>query len=200
MFPAAPRPSDATPLIALLVERDEDTRRMYIEYLQSASWEGEEAPDGRAALSMALTRHHDVIVMANRLGFISGHDLCWMLKHERATATTPIVFVTGDCFQTDVVRARQAGADVVLAKPCLPERLLLELNRQLDREATISPPNRASQAAFNAARRASVRCRACDRTLIHLERVGADDDGLFDYYICRGGCGTLRYPRRRRNA
>src|SRR4030095_14685668 len=107
------------------------------EYLQSASWESEEAADGRAALSMALTRHHDVIVMANRLGFISGHDLCWMLKRERATATTPIVFVTGDCFQTDVVRARQAGADVVLGKPCLPERLLLDVNPHLDHETTL---------------------------------------------------------------
>src|SRR6187200_1597205 len=112
MFHAPPGPSGAKPPVALIVERDEDTRRMYIEYLQFASWEGEEAADGRAALSMALARHHDVIVMANRLEFISGHDLCWMLKHERATATTPIVFVTGDGFQTDVVRARQAGADV----------------------------------------------------------------------------------------
>ena len=200
MFHAPARPPGATSPIALLVERDEDTRRMYIEYLQFASWNGEEAADGRAALSIALARHHDVIVMANRLEFISGHDLCWMLKHDRATATTPIVFVTGDGFPADVVRARQAGADVVLVKPCLPERLLLELNRQLDREATISPPNRPSQPALNAARRAPVRCPSCDRTLIHLESVGADDDGLFGYYICRGGCGTLRYPRRRRNA
>ena len=200
MFHATPRPSGATPPTALIVDRDADTRRMYAEYLKFASWVGEEAADGRAALILALTRHHDVIVTANRLGFISGHDLCRMLKHDRATAATPIVFVTGEAFKSDVLRARQAGADVVLVKPCLPERLLLELNRQLAKETTISMPGRISGRRFTMAWRSPVRCPACDRTLIHLERVDADDDGSFDYYICRGGCGTLRYPRPRRDA
>ena len=201
MFHAAPRPSGATPPIALIVDRDADTRRMYVEYLKFASWVGEEAADGRAALILALRRHHDVIVMANRLGFISGQDLCWMLKHERATAATPIVFVTGEAFKSDVLRARQAGANVILVKPCLPERLLLELNRPLAKESTISMPGRTTSGrGFTTASRSPLRCPACDRTLIHLERLDAADDGLFDYHICRGGCGTLRYPRSLRDA
>ena len=189
------RPPGATPPTALIVDRDADTRRMYAAYLEFASWVAEEAADGGAALTMALKRHHDAIVTASRLGYISGHDLCRMLKHDRATATTPIVFVTGEAFKSDVLRARQAGADVVLVKPCLPERLLLELNRQLAKETTIWLPGRTSGRGLTMAWRSPVRCPACDRTLIHLEWVDADDDGLFDYYICRGGCGTLRYPR-----
>jgi DNA-binding response OmpR family regulator len=116
---------------ALIVDSDADTRGMYAEYLQYAAWDSEDAADGRAALIKALIKPHDVIVTAARLQFISGYDLCRMLKHAQATATTPIVFVTGDAFKADIKRAREAGADIVLAKPCLPDRLLFELNRQL---------------------------------------------------------------------
>jgi two-component system cell cycle response regulator DivK len=191
------RPPGATPPTALIVDRDADTRRMYAQYLEFASWVAEEAADSDAALTLAFTRHHDVIVTASRIGFISGHDLCRMLKHDPATSTTPIVFVTGDAFTSDVVRARHAGADLVLSKPCLPERLLLELNRQLAKETTISMPGRISGRTFTMAWQSPVSCPACGGTLLHLE-VDADDDGLFDYYVCRGGCGTLRYPRARR--
>jgi two-component system cell cycle response regulator DivK len=192
------RPPGATPPTALIVDRDADTRRMYAQYLELASWVAEEAAQGDAALTLAFTRRHDVIVIANRVGFISGHDLCRMLKHDPATSMTPIVFVTSDAFKADVVRARHAGAAVVLSKPCLPERLLLELNRQLAKETTISIPGRIHGLTFTMTRQSPVSCPTCERTLIHLE-VDADDDGLFDYYVCRGGCGTLRYPRARRN-
>src|SRR3978361_1484385 len=142
------RPLGATPPTALVVDRDADTRRMYAQYLEFASWVVEEAADGDAALTLAFTRRHDVIVTANRVGLISGRDLCRILKHDPATSMTPIVFVTGDAFKADVVRARHAGADVVLSKPCLPERLLLELNRQLAKETTISMPARTSARTF----------------------------------------------------
>ena len=42
--------------IALIVDRDADTRCMYAEYLKFTSWRSEQAADGRDAFIKALTR------------------------------------------------------------------------------------------------------------------------------------------------
>jgi two-component system, cell cycle response regulator DivK len=115
--------------LALLVDRDPDTRRMYANYLRLSGCGVEEAEDGREALAKAISRHPDVIVTETRLPGINGFDLCRLLHSDIATRTIPIVFVTGDAFKQDLDRAKLAGADAVLVKPCLPEKLLVEVRR-----------------------------------------------------------------------
>jgi len=116
-------------LVALLVDRDPDTRRMYAEYLTQASYRVDEAEEGREALAKALAIQPDVIITETRLPGISGLDLCAILRRDPATQRTPIIVVTGDSFAGDVARAERAGADVVLVKPCLAETLDNEIRR-----------------------------------------------------------------------
>jgi CheY-like chemotaxis protein len=122
------RPPD---LLVLIADRDADTRHMYAEYLRFASCDSDEAEDGREALAKALSRHPDVIVTDTRLPIISGYEVCHLLKHDRATRTIPIIVVTGDAYPADVARARSAGANSVLLKPCLPDVLAVEIRRQV---------------------------------------------------------------------
>ena len=118
--------------LALIVDRDGDTRRMYAEYLRLAqTCDIDEAEDGREALAKALTRHPDVIVTETRLPGINGFDLCSLLRRDTSTSGIPIIFVTGDAFEADVRRAERAGADAFLPKPCLPEKLAGEIRRVL---------------------------------------------------------------------
>lgn len=116
---------------ALLVDRDPDTRQMYGEFLRQRAYEIDEAEDGREALAKALTRVPDVIVTETRLFGISGLDLCRLIREDPLTRRIPIVVVTGDAFDTAIARAQHAGADAVLVKPCLPERLADEISRVL---------------------------------------------------------------------
>jgi CheY-like chemotaxis protein len=115
--------------LALLVDRDSDTRRMYAEYLRFGAWSVNEAADGRDALAKAIADRPDVIVTESRLPGINGFDLCSILKRDASTRAIPIVMVTGDAFAADLQRARSSGADVVLVKPCLPETLAGEMQR-----------------------------------------------------------------------
>ena len=128
---AVPRLPPARQPLALIVDRDADTRCMYADYLQFARWNSDEVGDGRDGLIKGLTGDYDVIITETRLPSIDGYDLCRILKHDWITAAVPIVFLTGDALPRDVDRAYRAGGDVVLIKPCLPDRLLAELNRQL---------------------------------------------------------------------
>jgi two-component system, cell cycle response regulator DivK len=139
-----------TPL-ALLVDRDDDTRQMYATYLQYA-YEVEEAQDGREGLAKALTHHPDVVVTETRLPGMTGFDLCRILRGDEQTRRIPIVFLSGDAFPNASERAEACGADAFLVKPCLPERLAAEIRRVL--EATSEALGRAGD----------VRARAMEET------------------------------------
>ena len=115
------------PYVALLVDRDKDTRHMYAEYLKLGNWRVDEASDGREALAKAIALHPDVIITETRLPGIDGITLCGLLRRDVATNAIPVIFVTGDAFPADVERAMAAGGDLVLTKPCLPEQLLTRL-------------------------------------------------------------------------
>jgi DNA-binding response OmpR family regulator len=116
-------------VLALLADRDADTRRMYAEYLKFHSWDVEEATDGREALAKVLSLNPAIVVTETRLPGISGFDLCELLRRDLATRAVPILVVTGDGYPADIQRMRDAGADSVLVKPCLPEALLVEARR-----------------------------------------------------------------------
>lgn len=117
--------------LALLVDRDADTRQMYAAYLKLLACEVDEAEDGREALAKALTRRPDVVVTDSRLPGINGIDLCKLLRRDIATHAIPLIVFTGDSSGSDVRRAEAAGASVILTKPCVPEKLADELQRLL---------------------------------------------------------------------
>src|SRR5258706_4300735 len=125
-----PAPAHAeSPAVALLVDRDADTRAMYAECLRGSHYDVDAAEDGREALAKALDTHPDVVVTETRLPGMDGFALCTLLRQDAATSDIPVVFVTADAFEDDVRRARAAGAESVLIKPCLPEELLGEVRR-----------------------------------------------------------------------
>jgi CheY-like chemotaxis protein len=138
---------DRLPL-ALLVDRDADTRRMYAEYLRLSGCDVDEAEDGREALAKAVARHPDVVVTDTRLPGINGFDLCLLLRRDPSTTRIAIVLVSGDAFENDVRRAERVGADVVLTKPCLPEKLVGEIRRLLDASAELRTRGAAARAKF----------------------------------------------------
>jgi DNA-binding response OmpR family regulator len=160
------------PRLILLVDRDDDTREMYAEFLKSVGAETVEAADGRDGLAQALSRNPDAIVTDTRLPGIDGYELCALLRRDRAARMTPIIVVTGDCYEADISRARAAGADSVLVKPCLPQVLFTEIRAAVQRarelRAAASPlpasddPPRASTDVRTYGRR--VQAKALSRT------------------------------------
>jgi chemotaxis family two-component system response regulator PixH len=122
----------AHPPVALLVDRNVDTRTMYAEFLRQAAWQIEEAAAGPEALAKAISQPPDVIVTETRLPGINGYDLCGLLRRDSATEKIPVVLVAGDAYKDDVRRAEKAGADAVLVKPLLPEKLLATVHDLLE--------------------------------------------------------------------
>jgi CheY-like chemotaxis protein len=203
-----PAPSPAAQRIALLVDGDADTRRMYAEYLRlSSAWLVDEAADGRAALAKAISRRPDVVVTETRLPGMSGFDLCQLLRSDNLTAAVSIIVVTGDALETDIRRARMSGADTVLVKPCLPEQLYAEIERVVgcgadagDGHDPLSAGTRQTDPRHFTPPAAL--CPACDGPMrylrSHMGGVGNRVREQWDYFECSSGCGTFQYRQRTR--
>ena len=114
---------DASPSV-LLVEDDQDGRRLYTEWLTDAGFRVDQAHNGLQALERALGSQPDVVVTDLDIPGIDGFELTRRLKRDRRTRDIPVLAVTGYAgFASDPGRALRAGCDAVLPKPCSPDDL-----------------------------------------------------------------------------
>jgi CheY-like chemotaxis protein len=117
--------------VVLIADPDTDARALYRASLGLRGWVVEEADDGTEALVKVFSRHPKLIVTETRLPTFDGYTLCELLRKDATTHRVPVLFLTATQ-STQVDRARLAGADAVLAKPCHPERLLQEMDWLID--------------------------------------------------------------------
>jgi CheY-like chemotaxis protein len=101
---------------------------MYAEFLSHAGLTP--MPVSSAIDALAIAPKADIIVTGLRLpGSVDGIELIARLRRDRRTKGTPIIVLTAAALQTERDRAKRAGCDAFLPKPCLPEELLREVRR-----------------------------------------------------------------------
>jgi two-component system cell cycle response regulator DivK len=112
--------------VVLLVQPDADSREMYTEFLR---YEGLlPVPVSNARDGLTVARKADVIVTGLLLpGDIDGIEFIARLKRDERTKRIPLIVLTACAWKSDRERAEEAGCDVFLAKPCLPDHLLREV-------------------------------------------------------------------------
>ncbi len=111
----AVHPADLSDLPRLLyVEDEQDIARIVIEML-AEHYRVDHAADAENALSVALTRRYDVVVVDRRLPEMSGSDLVHALR--TAHLATPVLMLTALGSVEDRVTGLDLGADDYLVKP-----------------------------------------------------------------------------------
>jgi two-component system cell cycle response regulator DivK len=111
----------------LIVEDFDDAREMYREYLEFAGFRVETARDGREAIEKAREIDPDLILMDLSLPVMDGWEATRRLKGDPATAHLVIVALSAHALAAEGDRARQAGCDGFIAKPCLPSDLVAQM-------------------------------------------------------------------------
>ncbi|HXW04523.1 MAG TPA: response regulator [Vicinamibacterales bacterium] len=114
------------PLI-LLVEDYDDAREMYKDYLEFSGFRVETARDGREALEKARALMPDLILMDLSLPSMDGWEATSRLKADPETTHLTIVALSAHALAAEGDRARKAGCDGFIAKPCLPDELVEEI-------------------------------------------------------------------------
>ena len=147
---------DAEAPLALLVENDRPTQQMYAKWFAGSGFRTAVAGTVDEALEKTLILRPHVIATVIRLSGrrLDGCELCQRLKSDERTRTIPVVAVAARTMSAQLARAREAGCDSVLVKPCRADDLLGEIRRLLKLVApeprqTIEPAAVASLAAVD---------------------------------------------------
>ena len=133
----AEQSSDSPPLV-LVVDDFQDNREMFAEFLSLSGFRVAEASTGREAIDRGFELLPDVILMDLSLPELDGWEATRQLKNDPRTRHIPIVALTGHALADHSREAREAGCDAFLTKPCLPEVLVVEIRRMLDRRPSNS--------------------------------------------------------------
>jgi CheY-like chemotaxis protein len=128
---------DSPPLV-LVVDDFQDNREMFAEFLSLSGFRVAEASTGREAIDRGFELLPDVILMDLSLPELDGWEATRQLKNDPRTSHIPIVALTGHALADHSREAREAGCDAFLTKPCLPEVLVVEIRRMLDRRPNSS--------------------------------------------------------------
>jgi CheY-like chemotaxis protein len=118
--------------VVLLVEDDADTYELYSEVLASAGFSVIGADNGTDAIHQALQHEPDLVVMDYELRGMDGVAATELLKHDPRTREIPVMMLTGHVARRQIDRARAAGCDAFLSKPCPIHQLLDEVGRLVD--------------------------------------------------------------------
>jgi two-component system, cell cycle response regulator DivK len=123
----------------LVVDDYPDAREMYSEYLEFSGFDVIQAVNGMEALQRAVDASPDIILMDLSLPVMDGWEATRRLKEDARTNSIPVVALTGHALAGISEGAIKAGCDAFVTKPCLPEDLVKEIRRVLERAPQSTP-------------------------------------------------------------
>jgi two-component system, cell cycle response regulator DivK len=108
----------------LLVEDDEDTRRIYSAMLRHAGFRVIEAATGPEAVDAALDGSPDLILMDMNLPMLDGWEAARRIRGDARACGTPILAFSALIDSTADLRRESALFDGFIAKPVRPAELV----------------------------------------------------------------------------
>jgi len=115
----------------LVVEDQEDNRRIMRDLLVSAGYDVIEAVSGAEGVEKAATEKPDLILMDLQLPVIDGLEATRRIKAKPALRETPVIAVTSYALSGDNEKAVAAGCDTYFSKPVSPRHLLAKIRSML---------------------------------------------------------------------
>jgi DNA-binding response OmpR family regulator len=108
----------------LVVDDDNDTRRLIVSILE---WEGLtalEAPDGEVAMTMAVSECPDLVILDVLMPGLDGYTVCRQLREDMCLHGVPVIMMTGLTGRDEELAGIACGADAYLVKPVSTLELL----------------------------------------------------------------------------
>lgn len=113
----------------LIVDNSPDEREMYAEYLRRHGYCTLQADTASDGYRLATELRPDIVVTCVRLrGQEDGLELTRRIKRDQEIGQVPVVVLSGYVMKGHTDAAAQAGCDLFVAKPCLPDALSTALD------------------------------------------------------------------------
>ena len=111
----------------LVVEDQEDNRRILRDLLGNAGFELIEAESGEDALAAVMARRPDLILMDIQLPQMDGYEATRRIKSNPEMKEVPVIAVTSYALAGDDAKALAAGCSAYVTKPFSPRALLAKV-------------------------------------------------------------------------
>jgi len=115
----------------LLVEDQEDGRRIVRDLLAASDYALLEAKTGEEGLALAEQERPDLILMDIQLPGLDGYEVTRRIKANPKLSHIPIIAVTSYALSGDEQKAYAAGCDDYVAKPFSPRALMAKIREYL---------------------------------------------------------------------
>ena len=116
----------------LVIEDQEDNRRIVRDLLTSAGYDMIEAGTGEEGVTLAEANLPDLILMDIQLPGLDGYEATRRIKAKPPLRQIPIIVVTSYALSGDDVKAFAAGCDAYVTKPFNPGQLLTKIRGYLE--------------------------------------------------------------------
>ena len=107
----------------LVVDDDKAINQLLVNSL-SFKYQADAVESGAAAIEYCKTKKPHAILLDLNLGDYDGREVCQVLKREFGDKTPPIVFISGDQDEQNIISCFDNGADDFIAKPFTNEDVL----------------------------------------------------------------------------
>jgi two-component system, cell cycle response regulator DivK len=115
----------------LVVEDQEDNRRILRDLFVNAGYELVEAESAEEALTALTARRPDLILMDIQLPVIDGYEATRRIRSNPELKSVPIIAVTSYALAGDEAKALAAGCNAYVTKPYSPRALLAKVREHL---------------------------------------------------------------------
>jgi two-component system, cell cycle response regulator DivK len=113
--------------VILVIEDQEDNRRILRDLLTASGYTVVEATTGEDGVATAEKIRPDLILMDIQLPGLDGYEATRRIKGNPALTAIPIIAVTSYALSGDEERATKAGCDGYVSKPFSPRQLLAKI-------------------------------------------------------------------------
>lgn len=124
----------------LVIDDDSSTLRLIGYMLERGGFQVELSSDGEDGLEKAFHQPPDLAIVDVMMPGLSGYQVCERLRADPRTAHVPIIILTARSQPVDRKTALEAGADLHLSKPVMPDELIERVKELLSRPTDVPPP------------------------------------------------------------
>lgn len=118
----------------LIIEDQEDNRKIMHDLLSRAGFELIEAVNGEEGVKLAQSERPDLILMDIQLPIVDGYEATRRIREIVELKSIPIIAMTSYALSGDEVKTREAGCNGYVAKPFSPRQLLAKVREFLPGE------------------------------------------------------------------
>jgi two-component system cell cycle response regulator DivK len=117
----------------LVADDDCDNRVIIRHVLEAAGYQVVEAVNGLEAIEMALSQKPALILMDLSMPKLNGWEAARRIKQTPDLAGIPIFAFTANALTGDELKAKAAGCDDYISKPCVPREVVKKIKDRLEK-------------------------------------------------------------------